>query len=328
MKKTILVLDNDIQYAKKISNFGIKYLGKKYIFLFFSDTASYEKYQNKNSSAISIINIDLVSKVKVVKSDMLFILTNESKQESLHIKSIEKLFEKNNLSINYVYKYSSADSILNYCISEYEKTIASSYESKSKIYLVFSPIGRCGKTIFAYTFANELAKTKKVLYISLNCYESMGTDMGLSHVIYDFKNNKLTYDSLLTQIKTKDNLSILYGVSHPNDLSQISPEEIDKIINEISSLLNYDIIIVDSDSSYSKSLFLFSTCDKILFPTLNDEVSKQKRKRFLEFIKEQNIFDISKIQEVDMSLQKDLLLNSSMIHRHTIKKAKTLCKAV
>ena len=34
MKKSILILDNDIQYAKKISNYGIKYKGKEYIFLF------------------------------------------------------------------------------------------------------------------------------------------------------------------------------------------------------------------------------------------------------------------------------------------------------
>ena len=30
MKKTILILDSDMQYAKKISNYGIKYKGKEY----------------------------------------------------------------------------------------------------------------------------------------------------------------------------------------------------------------------------------------------------------------------------------------------------------
>lgn len=328
MKKSILILDSDMLYAKKISNYGIKYMGKKYIFLFFTSIESFEKYQAKNPSAISLINIDLIGKIKHIKSELLFILTNEPKQELLNIKNIAKIFENEKININYVYKYSSADSILNYCISEYEKIEKVETLTKSKIYLVFSPIGRCGKTIFSYAFANELSKNKKVLYISLNNYESMGTEIGLSQVIYDFKNNKLNYENLVNQIKVNGNLSVLYGVSHPDDLSQVSPEEIDKIINEISVLLDYDIIIVDSDNNYSKSHFLFSSCEKIIFPTLKDEVSKEKKNKFINFVKEQNIFDISKIHEIDMSLSKDAVLTSSSFNKMAIKKAKKVCAMV
>lgn len=328
MKKSILILDSDISYAKKISNYGIKYKGKEYIFLFFSNVSSFEKYQGKNKSAISLINIDLIDKIKSINSEMLFIMTNEIGQEKLHIKSIEKLFENDNIHIAYIYKFSSAQQIFDYCINEYKKNYKENIENKTISYLVFSPIGRCGKTILSYAFASELSKSKKVLYISLNSYESMGCEHGLSQVIYDFKNNKLTYENLIKQIDLQGNLSILYGVSHPEDMSQVSPEEIDKIVSEIISLMNFDIIVIDSDNNYSKSFYLFSSCDTIILPTLKDEISKQKKNKFLSFIKEQNIFDISKIKEIDMSLSKDSISSATQMNRMAIKKAKKVCAMV
>lgn len=328
MKKSILILDNDIQYAKKISNYGIKYKGKEYIFLFFTSPVAFEKYQSKNKSAMSLINIDLIDKVKSLNSEMLFIITNEQGQEKLHIKCFEKLFVNDNIHIDYIYKFSSAQQILDYCIDEYKKNYKENNSNKTKSYLIFSPIGRCGKTILSYAFASELSKTKNVLYISLNSYESMGCEHGLSQVIYDFKNNKLTYENLIKQIDTQGNLYILYGVSHPEDISQVTPEEIDKIINEIISLMDFDIIVIDSDNNYSKSFYLFSSCDTIILPTLKDDISKQKKNKFLNFVKEQNIFEISKIKEIDMSLTKDTISSSAQMNKMAIKKAKKVCAMV
>lgn len=329
MKKTILILDSDLQYAKKISNYGIKYKGKEFIFVFFSDVVFFEKYQSENPPAITIINIDMIPKVKTLQTDILFIMTNEKNCNKLKIKDHKDIQSKSNFPIKYIYKYSSAEEIFDNCITEYYKISPLDTEHKSKIYLVFSPIGRCGKTIFSYAFASELSKQSKVLYISLNNYESMGSKTGLSQVIYNYKNGKLNYENINEQIKTNNNLSILYGVTFPEDLYTISPEELDKIVNEISRIMSYDYIILDCDNNYIKSHYLFSSCDKIIFPTLKDEISKEKKSKFLNFIKEQNSFDISKIVEVDMSLTKDIDFSSnSSINRSIIRKAKKICSMV
>ena len=329
MKKTILILDSDLQYAKKISNYGIKYKGKEFIFVFFSDVVFFEKYQNENPPAIAIVNIDMVPKLKNLQTDILFIMTNEKNCNELKLKDDAEILKNGTFPIKYIYKYSSAEEIFDTCINEYIKISPFSQGNKSKIYLVFSPIGRCGKTIFSYAFAHELSKTNSVLYISLNNYESMGSKTGLSQIIYNYKVGKLSYENIKEQIISHNNLSILYGVAFPEDLYMISPEELDKIINEISNIMSYDYIILDCDNNYLKAHFLFSSCDKIIFPTLKDDVSKEKKSKFLNFIKEENSFDTSKILEIDMSLAKDVDYSSNAsINRSIIKKAKKVCSMV
>lgn len=329
MKKTILILDSDMQYAKKISNYGIKYKGKEFIFVFFSDANLFEKYQNENPPSITLINIDMIPKIKKLQTDILFIMTNEKNCNNLKLKGNNEILENTSFPIKFIYKYSSAEEIFNTCINEYIKISPPSQAHKSKIYLVFSPIGRCGKTIFSYAFAHELSKTNSVLYISLNNYESMGSKTGLSQIIYNYKNGRLNFENIKEQIIAHDNLSILYGVTFPEDLYIVSPEELDKIINEISNIMSYDYIILDSDNNYLKSHYLFSSCDKIIFPTLKDDISQEKKSKFLNFIKEENTFDTSKILEIDMSLAKDVDYSSNTsINRSIIRKAKKVCTMV
>lgn len=93
-----------------------------------------------------------------------------------------------------VYKYQASDDLLREVMSWYRPqeipVLMTAAGRRSRITGVYSPIGRCGKTSFALTLGQVLAREEKVLYITLEEFSGLsaltGTVYtgGLSDLLY------------------------------------------------------------------------------------------------------------------------------------------------
>ena len=93
-----------------------------------------------------------------------------------------------------VYKYQASDSLLREVMSWYQPqeipTLMTVTGRRSRMIGVYSPIGRCGKSSFAFTLGQVLAREEKVLYITLEEFSGLsaltGTVYtgGLSDLLY------------------------------------------------------------------------------------------------------------------------------------------------
>lgn len=185
-----------------------------------------------------------------------------------------------------IYKYQSGESILREILSVYGKREESPIEYNgelAKLYLVYSPIGRSGKTTFARSLTKALTKDCNPLYITLEEVSDLETFHGdalfhdtLSEAFYFFKEGKLTksrFQDLICHSKDYDHL---LPVRTPEDLTTLDSGELIDFIQHIRSVSEKDAIILDSDSILSRIEGLLPYASRIFMPITEDSSSNLK----------------------------------------------------
>lgn len=193
-----------------------------------------------------------------------------------------------------VYKYQSTDSIIrevlaHYCEQPREADLVL-LSNKAKILGVYSPIGRCLKTSFAWTLGQQLGKNGKVLYVSMEEYSGFSKLLGnevqsdLSDVFYFYRQGNCSFVRLSSMIYTWGNLDYIPPVRYPEDLGQITGEDLAEFMNRIAVESGYEIIVIDVGNPGRHGVFILELCDVIYMPVKDDCVSAAKLEEFTEYL--------------------------------------------
>lgn len=193
-----------------------------------------------------------------------------------------------------VYKYQSTDSILRevlacYCEKPIEEQIVV-LGARAKILGVYSPVGRCLKTSFAWTMGQHLAKNGRVLYLSLEEYSGFSkliggnTQTDLSDVFYFFRQGNCSFFRLSSMIYTWGNLDYIPPVRYPEDLSQITGRDVLELLNKLSAESGYETIIVDMGHMGKHAVEIMEACEVVYMPVKEDCISAAKLEEFEEYL--------------------------------------------
>ena len=180
-----------------------------------------------------------------------------------------------------IYKYQSGENILREIMTFYGHNTAASKRKASgrhsKLYLIYSPIGRSGKTRFALALTRVLQKDMKPLYLTLEEVSShhladddvmcRGT---LSEAMYFYKEGKLTGDRLQELILHDAQMDSILPVRTPEDITTLTPQEIVGFIEHLRTVSGRDAIILDTDSILSRIEGLLPLCDWTFMPVTDD----------------------------------------------------------
>lgn len=193
-----------------------------------------------------------------------------------------------------VYKYQSSDSILREVLSYYcEKPMEEGsilLGARAKVLGVYSPISRCLKTSFAWTMGQQMAKNRKVLFLSLEEYSGFSRLLGgncqadLSDVFYFYRQGNCNYFRLSSMIYTWGNLDYISPVRYPEDLSQITGEDVLELLRKIALETNYEIIILDMGTMGKHAVQIMEACDVVYMPVKEDCISVAKLEEFEEYL--------------------------------------------
>ena len=210
-----------------------------------------------------------------------------------------------------IYKYQSCDDILaevmEYYVTDHP---ASPYvhtgKVKTRIYGVYSPVGRCRKTSFALTLGEVLAEKKEVLYINLEEYsgfeELFNTKykLDISDLIYFSRQNDggLIY-KLNSVIQNLREMQYIPPALSPVDLRDVSGREWTDLLQEITACCEYEVIILELSSQVEDMFSLLQMCDRIYLPTLDDPFSQAKLNQYERLVNMLGLGDIlEKTQKV------------------------------
>ena len=197
-----------------------------------------------------------------------------------------------------LYRFQSADKILAEIFETYsDKTnqniLKQVKKKKQKIFAIYSPIHRIGKTSFAIAMGKELAKNTKTLYVNLETYADIGgrfshvAGKDLGDLLYYMKqergNAALRLSLMVAQLDALDYIS---PISMCTDLQDIKKEEWESFLIQVLQNSVYENVILDLGNSVHGLFGILQMCDKIYMPVLEDAVS------------------IRKIEQFDMNLQK------------------------
>ena len=288
MKEVLIVMDEDPAYSKKFCNQANKLLGKKYNFLTFANMKFVKEYADENKVEGLVISDSFDENADDIKSRSYYILNEKEKKARREGKR------------TYVYKLQNIKNVLEVIDKDIEKKNEKNkgkINESCKLFLYYSPVSIKNKLEIVIRIAKAISKKKKVLVVDIDEFDNYKGSVGLSNIIYGYKENILSTEKLQHEIIAEKNYEILNSVTYPEDFNVITNVDIANIINEIGKL-NYDYIFVNADTSYVKSQYIFNDADAVILMRDKDTAKSDKLKAYL---KNENQLDLKKVTILDMT---------------------------
>ena len=299
MKDIICILDEDNSYTKKFSNTATKIYGKEYVFLSFTDIKNLIEYTQNNNVTSIITNMNYEEETKNIKSKYIYILkdvNNDTSKDGRYV---------------YLYKYQSIIKILE-VVDRDIKALYDKHKQRSEldteIIAFYSPYEYREIIDFLIRTVKYLTKTDKSLLINLDEYSNFKSNIGLSNIIYEYKEQNLNIDSIKHEIENDKGIDIIKSVSYPDDFNVLTNIDLSNIINSIR-MLDYKYIILNLDTSFVKNEYLMVEADKLLLYQF-DENDKYRLDALKSYIKSQCLIDMSKLSSVFIDKSKKNYIRS------------------
>lgn len=228
----------------------------------------------------------------------------------------------------FVYKYQSSDQLLSEVLEYYAEAqpqpyIFGSSARKTRIYGVYSPIGRARKTSFALTLGEMLSENSQVLY--LNFEEFSGFEelfnrkyrTDISDLIYFSRQKEGGFIYKLNSVvQTFHELHYIPPALSPADIRDVSGKEWMDFLQEISMYGEYDILILDLSEQVDDLFQILRICDRIYLPVLEDAISQAKLSQYEKLIHMLDMEDIlEKTRKLKLPVQPLLRENGDIMQQ-------------
>ena len=288
MKDIILVMDDDATYSKKFCNQAIKLYGKKYLFLAFTNFTSMRNYSNENKVESLIISDTFIEQLDDIKANSFYLLNEKNKKLKREGKK------------NYIYKLQNVKEILRIVdedINKKNERKETAISGRSKLCVFYSPLYIKNKIEIIKKIAKVLSKKIKVLIVDLDELDNYKGNVGLSNIIFNYKENNLNIENLKKEITNEKEQDFVKSVTYPEDFNVINNIDLANIINEIRNM-DYDYVFVNADMSYVKCQYISNDADNLFIMKDKDN---DKFDKFKSYLKNENQIDYKKITEFDLS---------------------------
>lgn len=288
MKIKLAILENDSSYLNRITSvFMSKYSDKLEIYSFTDKDVAIKSINDTK------INVFLVSDKFEVNSNII--------PESC---GLAYLVESNDIEMLHnqkaIFKYQKADLIYKQILSLYSENISDDAklrfnDSDTKFIAFVSASGGVGNTTIAVSYSKFLARRgKSVLFLDLSltgyCDKFFNGEgqFDFSDLIYSLKSRKSNVGLKIASIIKNDETGLNYisSAKSPLHMNELYKEDIEKLLNEINILGEYEYVIIDLELNFEeKNVYVLDRCDRIVFVSDGSEISNSKFERMYSALK-------------------------------------------
>ncbi len=300
-KENLIIYDEDEEYVSAFSEYINQLSEATFSVAAFTDLEAMLNYaEEADISAILLPERLLCAEIISLNAEI-YLLTDNVKRDNIY-------------DFQAIGKYQSGDCIVReistyYCEKRDVSNISSIKNKEMCIYGVYSPVHRCGSTTFAITLAQQLGINKKVLYINLEEFSGL-KEIFLSEYISDMSDLMYFYlqhsDNMEFKFKASlynyHNMDYIPPMSYSVDIRNIDSDIWCSFIKDISGWSNYDAIVVDIGHMISNISALFSICNKVFVPYINDKISNFKMNEFRQFLSSQSDVSNENIKEINIEI--------------------------
>lgn len=160
----------------------------------------------------------------------------------------------------------------------------------SRIYGVFSPLSKCGKTSIAVTMGILLAQQKPTLLVSLEDFSGLSAMTGetgkgdLSDLMYYYCSGSYSAAHLAGIVCAVSGLDYIPTVRYPEDLELPKGEELPGLIRRITMDSGYRNMVIDVGKSRKTTPEILSMCSVIYMPVQEDYQSLSRLSEFERYM--------------------------------------------
>ena len=274
MKKKLFILDTDPDYAEHLSDC----LNRQKNFPFetegFTDTDAF-LHCIESGAVDAVLISDARMELQDIKRWM------EDRDDSVRVVRLTDGEEEDGIC-----RYQSGDDLKRQICERLKERKGS--PSKEEVIGVYSPVHRCGSTVFAVILASVLAEQRQTIYVNLEDYHgfdafaSIDCKNDLSDLVYcsRLKGERNLSVVLKKAVVKWEELDVLCPAPVSGDLWDIGHEEWETLFGMIISTGEYESMILDIGSHIKEIYPLLSLCGRIYMPVLNDRISQGKIRQF------------------------------------------------
>lgn len=280
MKRIMAVYDVDPFYADRFAEFANQKEATPFTAVAFTSLSRLKSYVTKQPVELLLVGDDVEDK----------------ELEGIEVGQVIRLSETGVAKDGTpaVYKYQASDNVLREVMACYQvqerPVLLTATGRKSQVIGVYSPISRCGKTGFAITLGQVLAKEKKVLLLSLEEFSGLGALTGtvysgsLSDLIYYYRQGVYSGLRLGSVVYNWGGLDYVPPVAYAEDLADVQGEELAGLLEQIAGESAYEVILVDMGHFGRDVEKLLALCDVIYAPVKEDIVSAAKLEEWKTYL--------------------------------------------
>ena len=279
MRHIIAVIDTDIRFALKLSDF----LSKEDRIPFKAVAyTSFQMYSNESSSMETVAFITDIDNVdECIDTGLpVVLLSDDAMVESKYTGSSELFCS--------IFKFSGVHIIVDELLGFFSGNNSfglTAGNKNTKVYGVYSPINRCGRTSLSVAFHSYFcSQENSSLLISFDEYDSLFSVLrkensrDLSDVFYGYKTGDLNFAKLGECISRVEDLNIVLPARYNEDLFYLSDNELTKFMNDILLANLFEVIVIDFGSIGRRSMQILDMCEKIFCPVIGENNSVEMTK--------------------------------------------------
>jgi hypothetical protein len=157
--------------------------------------------------------------------------------------------------------------------------------NNTKVYGVYSPINRCGRSSLSVAVHSYFCSTNiSSLLISFDEYDSVFSVLrnenskDLSDIFYEYKTGDLNFAKLGECISRVEDLNIILPARYNEDLFYLSDNELTKFINDILSANLFETVVIDFGSIGRRSMQILDMCERIFCPVIGESNGVERKK--------------------------------------------------
>ncbi len=281
MKRIMAVYDVDPFYADKFAEFANQKEKTPFTAVAFSSIGRLKAYTEQQPVELLLVGDD------VEKSEL----------DQLSVGQVIRLSETGialDDGMPTVYKYQPSDDVLREVMACYqvhpEPVSMTVVGTKSTVVGIYSPVSRCGKTGFALTMGQVLARESKTLYISLEENSGLsrltGTEYqgSLSDLLYYFRQGQYSGMRLSAVTYSLGSLDYVPPVTYAEDLADVRAEELELLVARIAADRKYEVILLDLGQFGRGVEKLLELCDMVYVPVKEDCVSTARLEEWKQYL--------------------------------------------
>lgn len=207
-----------------------------------------------------------------------------------------------------IYKYQSAETIIREALFYYAEEAqpflqAALLKKEVRLYGVYSPIHRIGKTTFSLALGCVCARKKRTLYLNLepfsgfeevlsiserpggSCARSYGQPWNLSDLLYYLKKGKNGFLYKLKSVtQSFGELDFILPVLSSEDLLTVEEAEWEELLEHLVTDAEYECLVIDFSDCIQGLPVLLEKCSKAYMPVLEDSISQAKIRQFKDVL--------------------------------------------
>lgn len=193
-----------------------------------------------------------------------------------------------------LYKYQAADSLLLAllnCCADMRIGRTRAKGMAAEVLTVYSPVKQSVNTCFAVVMGMELAKNKRVLYLSLEpfsafpgFYETVNHH-NLSDLMYFLKQeNDEVYGELKNSVFKIRNLDCVMSAQAPLDIQSFSKEDWEQLLTVLKENAGYEVLVLEFGEEVRGFMDLLNKSDFVYLPVKNEIWEGEKIRQLEAFL--------------------------------------------